>query len=437
MKLFQLLAVAGFALQCSASVVQGIGITPPSWRNDENGIHGDNIPVMGCTIMSKPLKLKPGDAYEIQSPYYPNNYSPGKCVWKIKGDGVENVHVACSSFDVEPANSKGKCKDFMLIGGQKYCGYNAPDVTLSGTKLVTIIFKANKKISGTGFSCLVWANDESATPEPPKPIECKCGQKKAGTRIINGKETEAVEYPWQAGLVFKNSDLLTPDRTFCGGSLINSNWVLTAAHCTAPMSAEDIQVLLAEHDVTASESHTERFNVNMIINHPDYRQYPWTNGHDVSLLELDGSVNFETSYARPICLPTGNSDYAGAVATVTGFGRTGYNESQSNFLREVDIDVISNKQCLELFNKQWVGSEEDFKTMICAGKLDGTGGCMGDSGGPLITKENHYNVLIGVVSFGSQYCDSYGVFVRVTDVTDVQDWIESYTNSGNPTTCSP
>merc|ERR1711915_772133 len=116
---------------------------------------------------------------------------------------------------------------------------------------------------------------------------------------------------------------------------------------------------------------SERYSVKRIIVHPNYGPKTWSNGHDVALLELGKSVNFETSYARPICLPTGNSDYAGAVATVTGFGRTGYNKPNSNFLQEVDIDVITTKQCKWYFGGL---EEEAYRTMICAGKSDGTGG---------------------------------------------------------------
>merc|ERR1711962_796167 len=91
---------------------------------------------------------------------------------------------------------------------------------------------------------------------------CRCGQKIwAGTRIINGKETEALEYPWQAGIVWKNR--MEP---WCGGSLINSNWVLTAAHCamrgTSKYRPNWIQVLLAEHDVTEQwDAPSERYSV--------------------------------------------------------------------------------------------------------------------------------------------------------------------------------
>ena len=67
--------------------------------------------------------------------------------------------------------------------------------------------------------------------------DCSCGVVQRGTRIVGGQETEVSEYPWQAGLVNKGST-----SVWCGGSLVNSKWVLTAAHCTDGVKANEIQV---------------------------------------------------------------------------------------------------------------------------------------------------------------------------------------------------
>ena len=58
---------------------------------------------------------------------------------------------------------------------------------------------------------------------------CYCGLAKRRTRIVGGVDTEVNEYPWQAGLVTRGQH----DYVWCGGSLISSRWVITAAHCTA------------------------------------------------------------------------------------------------------------------------------------------------------------------------------------------------------------
>ena len=79
-----------------------------------------------------------------------------------------------------------------------------------------------KNIVGLGESC-----------------DCSCGVAQRATRIVGGVETEVSEYPWQAGLVDKGSSSI-----WCGGSLLNSKWVLTAAHCIyfSNARAKDIQV---------------------------------------------------------------------------------------------------------------------------------------------------------------------------------------------------
>ena len=68
--------------------------------------------------------------------------------------------------------------------------------------------------------------------------DCYCGLAERATRIVGGEDTEVNEYPWQAGLVTRGQR----DFVWCGGSLISSNWVLTAAHCTAGRFYLDINV---------------------------------------------------------------------------------------------------------------------------------------------------------------------------------------------------
>ena len=97
-----------------------------------------------------------------------------------------------------------------------------------------------KYIDGLGESC-----------------DCSCGVAQRATRIVGGVETEVSEYPWQAGLVDKGSSTV-----WCGGSLLNSKWVLTAAHCTDTVTANQIQVRreeggLSNDDISGSAWRTQ------------------------------------------------------------------------------------------------------------------------------------------------------------------------------------
>ena len=167
---------------------------------------------------------------------------------------------------------------------------------------------------------------------------CQCGLVQRTSRIVGGQQTEVNEYPWQAALVSSSSR-----RLFCGGSLVNSGWVLTAAHCTdcnqctkcLPHCTEGtspgrITVSLGDHDISSStEAASIAIAIAEIVEHPQYtgdNDNAGTTDYDFSLLRLTTAVDFAANpHIRPACLPANpNQDYAGRAATVTGWGATSY-----------------------------------------------------------------------------------------------------------------
>jgi secreted trypsin-like serine protease len=58
-----------------------------------------------------------------------------------------------------------------------------------------------------------------------------CGKRKPTAKIIGGTETGINEYPWQAGLLMKSVGV----KPVCGGTIMNTQWVMTAAHCMKAM----------------------------------------------------------------------------------------------------------------------------------------------------------------------------------------------------------
>merc|ERR1712240_666348 len=178
--------------------------------------------------------------------------------------------------------------------------------------------------------------------------KCNCGIPNRSNRIVGGVETETNEYPWQVALVSSGGS-----RPFCGGTLISCSHVLTAAHCTAGSSASSISVLVGEH----------RIDDNTLDN-------------DYSILTLAQPVKFSTTVA-PACLPADNSkDFAGEMATVSGWGTLSSGGNQPTVLNEVDVTVQSNAQCQTAYGSSITSN------MICAADA-GKDACQGDSGGPL------------------------------------------------------
>nr|XP_027217680.1 transmembrane protease serine 9-like [Penaeus vannamei] len=243
---------------------------------------------------------------------------------------------------------------------------------------------------------------------------CRCGQK-AAPRIVGGVTTGVNEWPWQAALMYGS-------QQFCGGSLINDRYVLTAAHCTESMRASDLTIRLAEHRLsTSSETSVVSRSVSQIIEHPDYQ--PGNEINDIALIKLSSPVQVSDT-VLPVCMPPPNPTYAGKTATATGWGTTSSGGSSSDTLREVDVTVLSNTACQ---SNSYGSAIKD--TMLCAGST-GKDSCQGDSGGPLVFKDGGGNYdQIGVVSWGYG-CGARGYPGVYTRVNSYLDWIRTNTADG-------
>merc|ERR1712001_167054 len=279
-------------------------------------------------------------------------------------------------------------------------------------------------------SCPVQETAATTTPAPattaaPGPVvtaapgTCQCGVKggAANGRIVGGQETEEHEYPWQVGLVSRNGR-----SPWCGGTLISSTHVLTAAHCTQS-DASSIRVILGEHNI--ADSDFNRVDVAEIINHPNYN--PQTTDNDYAILRLANPVTF-TNEVSPACLPADLSNtFAGVLATVTGWGTLSSGGSQPTVLQEVDVTVTTNTECNNAYGSITAN-------MVCAAD-SGKDSCQGDSGGPMIAPENGRQALIGVVSWGRgcAFEGFPGVYARVTEK---MHWILANTAGTFSSTCA-
>merc|ERR1712168_821888 len=151
---------------------------------------------------------------------------------------------------------------------------------------------------------------------------CRCGQK-AINRIVGGATTAVNEWPWQVALTVNG-------QQFCGGSLINDRYVLTAAHCTAGLRPGEISIRLAEHRLsTTSETSLVTRGVSRIIDHANYEA--GTELNDISLLKLSSPVEVSDT-VLPVCMPPSIPKYANKNAWVTGWGTTSSGGSSSDTL---------------------------------------------------------------------------------------------------------
>ncbi|MDQ1713666.1 MAG: hypothetical protein QOE45_3116 [Frankiaceae bacterium] len=223
--------------------------------------------------------------------------------------------------------------------------------------------------------------------------------------IVGGTAAANGAYPFMAALV-DNTDF-----QFCGGSVIASTWVLTAAHCVSDGSAANLWVITGRTDLAAAGG--QRIKVSTVYVNPSYDG----NGHDTALLKLSAATT-----SAPITLASAaddNLEAAGTAVRVTGWGDQygALGLLATNKLREVDLSVVSDNECGQ------TNFGFDAATGVCAGALL-KDSCQGDSGGPLFSVAGR--IQIGVVSYGTGCAlpKFPGVYSEVNN-SQIRSWITS------------
>lgn len=223
-------------------------------------------------------------------------------------------------------------------------------------------------------------------------------------RIVGGDVANPADWPFIAAVTDRRGN------HFCGGSVVDPDSVVTAAHCVAGSQPESVHVITNRPDLT-DEGDGEEIKVAKVFVH---RKYKRQGRRDVAVLNLR-----DNTPASPIVLATASEEEdatdPGDEVLVAGWGGINATGSvSSDILLDVPVFAISDSQCEPFFG--WFQPTEE----VCAfgeEQLDGTydDSCFGDSGGPLVADTPIGDRLVGIVSYGGPKCgvQKPGVYQQV------------------------
>ncbi|XP_070708353.1 hyaluronan-binding protein 2-like [Pempheris klunzingeri] len=279
--------------------------------------------------------------------------------------------------------------------------------------------------------CKIKKCSEAPPPTPVTPVPgsaqfSQCGKSRPfhTSRIYGGSKSFPGAHPWQVSLQSRPKGSSSGFSHICGGILLTSCWVLTAAHCI--QSTVDYQVVLGGVNIDKHEEMDQTIPVIQTIVHEDYRQTLTALHNDIALLKLKVTDSpycaKETRFVKTVCLPD-QTFPAGKECVISGWGETETKRYSSQLLN-ARVFLISGERC----KAPHIYADRLDDSMFCAGTLHGgIDSCQGDSGGPLVCEQNGTHFITGVVSWGDGCAvkNKPGVYANVHAFVS---WIKSKIN---------
>ncbi|CAH0731304.1 unnamed protein product, partial [Brenthis ino] len=412
------------------------GVNANTGGDGQDNRHGiPDVPPPGFQASTLP-PLTPVPASESR-----NNFGIFSDTCKTVDNGVGScINVASCEPYMKLLQNARRSNDAVQLLRKVHCGFEGsnpkvccpfqkiPDVpppTLPpSTAAPAPITTSTESVVASGKSLPDSSDFIEKFPEPPV-----CGVSNGTfSRVVGGVDAKLGAFPWMALLGYKER---SSTRWLCGGSLISTHHVLTAAHCIHKHETDLYVVRLGELDLAREDEGATPIDVliKYKIKHEDYDRSTITN--DIGLLILEQRVQF-TDLIKPICIPQSSelrsNTFEDWTPLLAGWGDTEFRGPSANHLQVVQLPVVSNTFCANAY-KPYKSQVID-ERVLCAGyKKGGKDACQGDSGGPLMQPIYNPETLatylyqIGVVSYGRNCAEAGfpGVYSRVTHFVP---WLE-------------
>ena len=160
----------------------------------------------------------------------------------------------------------------------------------------------------------------------------------AQAEIVGGEDANIQDYPYQAALLSTGGW----SYAYCGASIINEYWILTAAHCVEGESASNTGVRVGNSASYAQGGTT--YDAAEIITHPNYNGNTMNN--DIALIRLEDPITFN-NYTQPVVLMCDQQvelgvEDPGEMSWITGWGEDEGTANNPNQLQVVSVPITTS-----------------------------------------------------------------------------------------------
>ncbi|XP_031353493.1 trypsin-like [Photinus pyralis] len=249
-------------------------------------------------------------------------------------------------------------------------------------------------------------------------------------KISNGYTASRGQFPYLASYQYRGEH-------FCGCSILNAEWLLTAAHCVDQalnLPREDLQIVAGILKLYDSPPYRQTRQILRQYKHPNYNG--GISPNDIGLIRVKTPFNWSND-VNWIALPYENREYEG-LAVIAGWGylRSSY-PAPSVHLQYARGGTIRENECNSIVNQY--GVAVDIRSICTIGYDAGNEtSCKGDSGGPLVYPDYpNRPVQIGVMSWNLSPCGLNRSPSVSTKVSRYIGWIVCRVQNDNVSPSAP
>lgn len=289
--------------------------------------------------------------------------------------------------------------------------------------------KQNEESTGVYLQNVLPAEEYKEVEKDVKKMEMQNKLKNAGKRKKRGRVVGGTDVRSQTEFPEYVSLKTNPGHSFCGGTILDANHILTAAHCQPTAGQDKIVAGTIQRSGAGGSNH----QIEKCIRYPQARQADAVWIADYEICKLRNPISIDGVNKKIVALGT-EAEYQQYVKTgrasclMVGMGRAGAGGTSQykNVLQKLRKNIATGSMATAYL--KYIQPQQNWGIVTASAEGSGKGGCSGDSGGPFFCTINGVRKQFGVASFADSKCGKMTAWYKPSSV---MSWIKQNSKYGS------